>query len=745
MLAIFKKWTAWLFAWLSSFFCSIKGEPVMSALSVEVPFPVFYDRSGEPLENGYVWIGQANLNPQTNPIQVYFDKNLTQPAAQPLRTLAGYIVNAGTPAQIYVDATNFSILVQDKNGTMVYNFPDGTGISPNASGIVYDPAGVGAVPTTVQAKLRETVSLLDFGADPTGTNDCTSALINAIAAAKAAGINAVNCSGGKWRIDAGGIVLNNVSLYAESPPDFAATYGDTGAVFQLTSTSNVPFVLQQGWSICGITFYWPAQNGLASPTVFPPLFTGTYVAAGVMEDITVLNAYDVFRFDLGIAIGDLRFDRCRMYGINRIFHFLQGAPETISITDCFFTPGCFVPAITPNTFLVDHTSSVGEFMRIDVGASSNPSVDGMSISGTLIYGYRYGIRVLSGALNVSSITNNFFDVVSTALSVEGTAVVANTRFLNNYLWSARYNDSTTSHATIVISSSSPVSNLFLSGNDFVHSRGDHLQWNALALTNLQVSGNRFFNWGRTSTGPATSYYAINATSSTMDGVISNNSFKPSSGSIAHDRNGIGVGNAADIAILGNEFDDCVLAVWVINATKVRIIGNTSDGTIGPESFRNNAASGVVQSFANLWDKAPSGFSGFPSFRFGGGNEVFTGAKTQITFGVSVLNTNGGFASSTFTAPATGIYEFTVSINGAGTVGTDVWRLSLEQAGSGSSLFMQFFLSSTTNGANPCTITGIFGLSAGDTVSAFFTRNSGTGNFTTINDGNVNTFSGKRLA
>jgi hypothetical protein len=184
----------------------------MSAMSVEVPFPVFYDRDGEPLENGYVWIGTANLNPQTNPIQVYFDRNLTQPAAQPLRTVAGYISNAGTPAQIYVDATNFSILVQDKNGTMVYNFPDGTGIGPNASGVDYDPgpdsllfpggqisvasaldqitdeatgssiigfeqAGVSAVPRSVQDKLREyAVSVKDFGAVGDGVADDRAAI-----------------------------------------------------------------------------------------------------------------------------------------------------------------------------------------------------------------------------------------------------------------------------------------------------------------------------------------------------------------------------------------------------------------------------------------------------------------------------------------------------------------------------------------------------------------------------------------
>lgn len=133
-------------------------------MSVEVPFPVFYDRNGEPLENGYIFIGQANLNPQTNPIQVFFDRNLTQLAAQPLRTLSGYISNAGTPAQVYVDAVNFSIQVQDKNGTMVYNFPDGTGISPDACGVEYAPPFVGGVPYPVCEKLAQTVSVKDFGA-----------------------------------------------------------------------------------------------------------------------------------------------------------------------------------------------------------------------------------------------------------------------------------------------------------------------------------------------------------------------------------------------------------------------------------------------------------------------------------------------------------------------------------------------------------------------------------------------------
>lgn len=136
----------------------------MSALSIQVPFPVFQDRDGQPLDNGYVWIGEPNLNPQTNPVVAYYDEALTIIAAQPLRTINGYVSRSGTPAQIYVDGVNFSILVQDSKGSFVYSFAEGTGISADASGITYDPPFTGSVPTNVEAKLAQTVSAEDFGA-----------------------------------------------------------------------------------------------------------------------------------------------------------------------------------------------------------------------------------------------------------------------------------------------------------------------------------------------------------------------------------------------------------------------------------------------------------------------------------------------------------------------------------------------------------------------------------------------------
>lgn len=100
----------------------------MSALSVEPPYPAFAEADGQPLEDGYIWIGTANLNPITNPIAAYWDSALTISAVQPIRTSGGYPVYQGTPSRIYA-GSDYSIQVQNKNGTVVY-----TSLNGNAAG-----------------------------------------------------------------------------------------------------------------------------------------------------------------------------------------------------------------------------------------------------------------------------------------------------------------------------------------------------------------------------------------------------------------------------------------------------------------------------------------------------------------------------------------------------------------------------------------------------------------------------------
>ena len=110
----------------------------MSALSVEPPYPAFAEADGQPLEDGYIWIGTVNLNPITNPIVAYWNSALTISAVQPIRTSGGYPVYQGTPSRIYT-GSDYSIQVQDKNGTVVYtslndNAFGGGSVATNATG-----------------------------------------------------------------------------------------------------------------------------------------------------------------------------------------------------------------------------------------------------------------------------------------------------------------------------------------------------------------------------------------------------------------------------------------------------------------------------------------------------------------------------------------------------------------------------------------------------------------------------------
>ena len=233
----------------------------MSALSISVPYPVFSGQDGLPLDNGYVWIGTANLYPITNQIAVYFDEALTIQATQPLRTINGFISNAGTPAQVYVDAVNFSILVQDSKGTMVYNFPDGTGLSPN----------------------EPFVSVKDFGAVGDGVTDDTAA------------INAANTY----------CFNNNKTLFFSTPTVFYRITSNVTITCDMTAGWYQIFDSASAYTVAGLREYrfewWGAKGNAVSPATpvlgvnlssFDPvtqLPTGTNDSAAIRA--TMLNAY----------------------------------------------------------------------------------------------------------------------------------------------------------------------------------------------------------------------------------------------------------------------------------------------------------------------------------------------------------------------------------------------------------------------------------------------------------------------
>jgi hypothetical protein len=99
------------------------------------PPPLFFDQNGALLDGGNVYVGVAGEDPQSNPVNVYWDSALTIPAAQPLRTRGGVIVNNGAPSLVFMADGDYSLRVRDSGNNLIAYFP-----SANASAVAsYQP------------------------------------------------------------------------------------------------------------------------------------------------------------------------------------------------------------------------------------------------------------------------------------------------------------------------------------------------------------------------------------------------------------------------------------------------------------------------------------------------------------------------------------------------------------------------------------------------------------------------------
>ena len=158
---------------------------------------------------------------------------------------------------------------------------------PDSSQVVFVPSGVGAVATTVQAKLRESVSVLDFGA-----------------------------------ISGGTAAANTVAIQAAI--DYAAPLGKS--VFIPAGTYSITVLTippQHG----GVEIYGEAYNSIYNLSI------GTYVGTNLVSTTTTGNVIScdggAFYSNRGIRIGNLSISATTS---GNLIH-LVGSPELTQLTN----------------------------------------------------------------------------------------------------------------------------------------------------------------------------------------------------------------------------------------------------------------------------------------------------------------------------------------------------------------------------------------------------------------------------
>jgi hypothetical protein len=141
------------------------------------PQPLFLNGQGTMVDGGYIYVGIVDMDPEVvvNRLPLFWDKNKTIPAAQPLRTLGGVIVNGQNPAFVFLNESNYSISIKDADHVLVQYNPNAmeTGDPP----ALYQPldsdlTAIAALSTTAYGRNLLTLANQAALKSATGIPDC---------------------------------------------------------------------------------------------------------------------------------------------------------------------------------------------------------------------------------------------------------------------------------------------------------------------------------------------------------------------------------------------------------------------------------------------------------------------------------------------------------------------------------------------------------------------------------------------
>lgn len=147
------------------------------------PDQIFFDdNTGAPLALGTLYFGEPNEDPEITPKAPFADEAFATPVS-PTQVLTA----AGKPAQSLYLQDAYSITARDAFGSLVFSYPVVYGAGSTAGDITFLQSGTGAVSRTVQSRLREKISVKDFGAVGDGVTNDAPAIQAAINEAEARG------------------------------------------------------------------------------------------------------------------------------------------------------------------------------------------------------------------------------------------------------------------------------------------------------------------------------------------------------------------------------------------------------------------------------------------------------------------------------------------------------------------------------------------------------------------------------
>lgn len=551
----------------------------------------FFDNNGNPLAGGKLWSYQAGT---TTPKTTY-----TTSAGNVEHTNPIVLDSAGRVAtgEIWLTAgENYKFVLMTSVDVTIATWDNitginGTGIASNAVNVQYDPAGTGATQRTVQSKLRENVSVKDFGAVGDGVTDDRAAIEAAVNAVYAAGGGTVYLPEGTYLIasfSSGYYTVrakDGVSFVGEGPKSIIKM-----ANGMVSATQGISFLYDHTNPITNVrysnfTLDWNGQNNPNPNTV-----AGNVTRMGTGNGATNWHADNITFLNPG--------------GHHNIW--IAGGGNQNSVTNCVFVNAG--RAVTGNTLITDHSSiytncdstvvSDNVFWCSNLNDTVATAIElhgnNITCTGNVVYGYSKGviygasentgdntgctvannqlIQVIEGVRlhTADTYTNDLVEVCNNSIYLrpvtnivnigvymlaQSTVVSKRISIQNNQIYLSAINQFALDHRGIILVD---VSDLTVTGNAIFNfsGQGVYIETVVGGLINGMVSDNSIYGCGTSSTSSLKQGIRVNAGASgavtTLK--IANNivaSATPYGGTVAVDGISFNSGTFQRLEILNN--------------------------------------------------------------------------------------------------------------------------------------------------------------------------------------------------
>lgn len=342
----------------------------------------FFDNNGDPLSGGKVYTYAAGT---TTPQATYTTSAGNVAHANPIvLDSAGRVPSGG---EIWLtDSVSYKFLITNSTGTTIGTYDNLTGngngllpllsASSGSSLVGFLQSGTSATARTVQDKLRETVSVKDFGAVGDGLTNDTAAVQAAATAIAAQGGGALFFPKGTYYIDnvsvigAAGNFLKNVQIIGESAKILARP---------VTKTNGIIFCQYiNGLEITGLE----VDGNYANQTT-----TSGRNHAFHISNCTEVNIHHNYAHDLGYGIAtEKQGDGLYVVANCRNIKFCDNTIRAWGRWVVAVVNACTTIEINNNTCLqysTDAVSGLG-FVDFEPNSTGNPIV-GVTISNNVIY------------------------------------------------------------------------------------------------------------------------------------------------------------------------------------------------------------------------------------------------------------------------------------------------------------------------------------------------------------------------